>query len=230
MAIDELDPVAPETTTGRRSWWRLPWVFPLAVVTIGFLIYALPPYLSLDPARSRLPVPDSPIYYPLLVIHIFLGSIMLCCACLQLWPWLRANHLRIHRWSGRSYVATAIPVGVAAIVVAQFPHGGPVQQVGNTLFGVLFLFCTISGYRAVRQGRIDDHRQWMIRSVALAFSIIANRVWLIGCMLILDPSFENGPGLTAAIGVSTWLSWVLNLLIAEWWLHRRSPARLAATA
>jgi hypothetical protein len=24
-----------------------------------------------------------------------------------------------------------------------------------------------------------------------------------------------------AIGVTSWVSWVVNLLIVEWWLHRR---------
>lgn len=226
MAIDELLPGPTRPDAGRapakRSWWRRPWVFPLAVLTIGFLIYALPPYVTLDPATSRLPVPQSGIYYPTLVTHIFLGSIMLCCATLQIWPWLRRTHLRIHRWSGRLYVLTAIPVGVAGIVVAQFPHGGPVQQVGNTMLGLLFLLCTISGYRAVRQRRIADHREWMIRSFALAFSIVANRIWLTICMALFGFSSQ---GLVAAIGISSWMSWVINLLIAECWLHRRRSTR-----
>ena len=222
MAIDEFVRESPEAgpPARKRSWWRRPWVFPLGVVTIGFLIYALPPYITLDPETARLPVPPhSPFFYPVLVTHVFLGSIMLCCATLQIWPWLRRRHLRVHRWSGRVYVLTAIPVGLAGILVAQFPHGGPVQQIGNSMLGLLFLTCTISGYRAIRQRRIADHRQWMIRSFALAFSIVANRIWLVICMLVLGFS---GSGLIAAIGVSTWMSWVVNLLIAEWWLHRRS--------
>lgn len=97
MVIDQLvrDTSDPDTgrTPRKRSWWRRPWIFPLAVVTIGFLIYALPPYVTLDPADARLPVPPhSPFFYPALVTHIFLGSIMLCCATLQLWPWLRRRH------------------------------------------------------------------------------------------------------------------------------------------
>ncbi|HEY9292738.1 MAG TPA: DUF2306 domain-containing protein [Microlunatus sp.] len=208
----------------RKSWWRRPWVIPLAVLTTAFLVYALPPYLSLDPATARLPVPPSAIYYPTLVTHIFLGSLMLCCATLQVWPWLRRSHLRIHRISGRIYVVSAIGVGIGGIIVAQFPHGGPVQQVGNTLLGVLLLITTVQGYRAVRQGRIAEHREWMLRSFALAFSIVANRLWLVICMIIFAPTGE-GEGLTAAIGISTWMSWVVNLMIAEWWLHRRRHGR-----
>jgi uncharacterized membrane protein YozB (DUF420 family) len=225
MAIDEQVRHAETPHPQRkRSWWRRPWVLPLAVLTVGFLVYALPPYLTLDPDRARLPPPPAAIYYPTLVTHIFLGSILLCCATLQIWPWLRRRHLRIHRWSGRIYVMAAIPVGVAGIVISQFPHGGPMQQVGNTIFGLLFLLCTINGYRAIRQRRISEHREWMIRSFALAFAIVANRVWLIICILVFAPTGQ-GEGLTAAIGISTWMSWVVNLLIAEWWLHRRRSVR-----
>jgi uncharacterized membrane protein len=193
-------------------------------VTVGFLIYALPPYLTLDPSRARLPVPHNPVFYPVLVTHIFLGSIMLGCATLQVWPWLRRRHLRIHRWSGRVYVICAIPVGLAGLYIAQFPTGGAVQRVANTMLALLFLVCTINGYRAIRRRRITQHREWMIRSFALAFSIVANRVWLVVCMVILAPT-ASGPGLIAAIGISTWMSWEVNLLIAEWWLHRRPTGR-----
>ncbi|SDS26088.1 DUF2306 domain-containing protein [Microlunatus soli] len=207
-----------------KPWWRRPWIVPLAIATIAFLIYALPPYVSLDPATSRIDVPAAPIYYPALVIHIFAGSVMLCCAVLQLWPWLRRRHLPVHRWSGRLYMICAIPVFFGGLIVAQFPQGGPVQQVANTMLGLLFGTTTALGYRAVRQRRIGDHREWMIRSFALASSIVANRVWTVICVAILSPNDEPD-GLTAAIGIATWLSWVVNLIIAEAWLHRRNGRR-----
>jgi uncharacterized membrane protein YozB (DUF420 family) len=217
------DALPPQRNSGpprQRAWWRRPWIAPLAVGTAAFLIYVLPPYLGLDPAKARLPLPPAAIYYPVLVIHIFAGSILLACATLQVWPWLRRRHLRVHRWSGRIYVLAAIPVGVGGLIVAQFPHGGPVQQAGNTAFGLLFLTCTGLGYRAVRQHRIGDHRRWMIRSFALAFSIVTNRIWL----MIMIPVFASTGGdqaVIAVIGAATWISWLVNLAVAEWWLRRR---------
>src|SRR4051794_23045518 len=73
----------------RGSRWRRPWIAPLAVMPAAFLIYVLPPYLGLDPSKARLPLPPAAIYYPALVIHIFAGSVLLACATLQVWPWLR---------------------------------------------------------------------------------------------------------------------------------------------
>ena len=93
---------------------------------------------------------------------------------------------------------------------------------------MLWLIVTdILGYRAVRQRRFADHREWMIRSVALSFSIVANRVWTMICLAAFAPSaLSGGPvdeaELAQAVGVASWVSWVVNLLIAEaWLLHTR---------
>ena len=83
---------------------------PLALVAVLFVAFSLPPYLTLDPAQARLqPIPPFPGFYPLLVTHIFLGAVALLAACLQVWPWLRQNHPRVHRISGRIYVAAVLP-------------------------------------------------------------------------------------------------------------------------
>ncbi|GAB3566214.1 hypothetical protein GCM10027445_12630 [Amycolatopsis endophytica] len=47
--------------------------------------------------------------------RILLGSVVLVTAALQLWPWLRRTRPAAHRWSGRIYVATAVPAGLAAL-------------------------------------------------------------------------------------------------------------------
>jgi uncharacterized membrane protein len=234
MAADTTT-TAPTRTLGTVRWWRRPWIAPLALITAVFLATALPRYVGLDPARSLVPTDRGPAFYPALVTHIFTGSVMLSAAVLQLWPWLRTNHPRVHRWSGRVYVAAAIPTGIAALVVAQFPSGGVAQQVVNTFMGVLFLTFTLLGYHAVRQRRFADHREWMIRGTALAFSIVTNRFWstfLIAVYVpgaLTDPDIGFGsPEIEGAAIASAWVSFLVNLLFAEWWIHRKPkrPARV----
>ncbi len=37
-----------------------------------------------------------------------------------------------------------------------------------------------------------------------------------------EPGAEVDPAdMSQAIGVTSWVSWVVNLLTVEWWLHRR---------
>ena len=224
----------PGAERGRAAtrWWRRPWIAPLAVITGVFLVTALPRYVGLDPTLSLVPTDRGPAFYPALVTHIFAGSVMLTAAVLQLWPWLRAHHPRVHRWSGRVYVVSTIPTAVAALVVAQFPSAGVAQQVANTMMGTLLLTFTLLGYRAVRQHRFGDHREWMVRSTALAFSIVTNRFWstfLIAVYVpggLTDPDIQFGsPEIAGAAAASAWVSFIVNLLFAEWWLHRKPKRR-----
>ena len=230
MSTDELSPPtirpADHRPPERAPLWRRPWVVPLAVLTVSFVAYVLPPYLTLDPAQSRLqPLPAFPGYYPLLVTHIFLGSVVLLTACLQVWPWLRRSHPKVHRTSGRVYVAAALPASVCVMIIAPLSLHGANSQVANTLLAVLWFGTTLAGFRAIRQRRYADHRRWMLRSVALSFSIVANRVWVIILFAVFVPEIYTGAPvdpvvLEQAIGVSTWISWVVNLLVVQWWLDR----------
>lgn len=96
------------------------------------------------------------------------------------------------------------------------------------MLALLWLLMTAAGVLAARRRRFAEHREWMVRSAALGFSIVANRFWVVACIIVLAPdsvadaggTLVPSPELAQAIGVSTWLSWVVNLLVAEWWLHR----------
>jgi uncharacterized membrane protein YozB (DUF420 family) len=205
-----------------------------AVVVVVFLAFSLPPYLGLDPARSRV-VPVYPLHYPLLVAHIGFGTIALVTAVLQVWPWLRRTHPRVHRWSGRAYLFGGVfPAGIAVLGAAPVSATGPVGAVGNSMLALLWLGTAWAGWRAARQRRYADHRRWMIRSVALTFSIVVNRVWIgvfVGIFALFGPL--DDAAVLGAGAASVWASWVVNLLVAEWWLlrpRRGSGRRVAAGA
>jgi uncharacterized membrane protein YozB (DUF420 family) len=228
MSTDELSHAISQTDdhSGPGTPLRRPWVVPLALVTVIFVGYAVPPYLTLDPALARIqPMPPHASYYPLLVTHIFLGSAALLAACLQVWAWLRGSHPAVHRWSGRIYVVTALSASVCVMIISPMGLHGANQRVANTMLAVLWFGTTLAGFRAIRQRRFNDHRQWMLRSVALAFSIVAFRVWLIIIFAIFVRGIYTGADvdtatLDQAIGLTSWVSWVVNLLFVEWWLHR----------
>jgi hypothetical protein len=80
MSSDELIRTISQTddhvTLARKPLLRRPWVLPLALLTVIFIWYAVPPYLTFDPAQAQIqPMPPHASYYPLLVTHIFLGSV-----------------------------------------------------------------------------------------------------------------------------------------------------------
>jgi Predicted membrane protein (DUF2306) len=212
------------------KWWQRPWVVPLFVVTFAFLAFSVPPYLALDPAGSRLPLREGVTWhFPILVAHIGFGSIALITCCLQIWPWLRQKHPRVHRLSGRVYVLLGVLpaglLGILAAVTAVTP--GFSGKIGNVTLAVVWLATTFMGWRMARARRFAEHRRWMIRSFALCTSIVVNRLWVIGLIVALMPFLQTRFGgdqqalIRSAVEAGIWLSWVVNLLVAEWWIERR---------
>jgi uncharacterized membrane protein YozB (DUF420 family) len=213
----------------RVSWWRRPWIVPLAFVIVAFVAFSLPPYLTLDPSRSRVPTPpEFPLHYPLLVLHVIFGSIAMACVVFQIWPWFRDNHWKAHRRIGRTYVlAGVLPGGLIGLILAVTTPFGPVIKVSSVLMALLWLTFTITGFLMARRGRFIEHRRWMIRSFALTCSIILNRFVAVAVYFALAPQQETTFAgndvwfVQVTAGITGWFSWVVSLLLAEWWLERR---------
>jgi hypothetical protein len=210
----------------------------LVLVALAFIAFALPPYLSLDPARSRIPLPAGvPAYYPLLVVHVVFASVAMAAACVQLSPWIRQVRPSWHRASGRLYIFLGVlPAGLSGLVIGLLTPFGPVIRASNVLLALLWLTCTLVGFRMARQGRYADHRRWMTRSITLTLSIITNRIWAVVFMLSLGPQLHTTFGgnemlmVHTIAGLSGWLGWVLPLLAVEWFvIERARPAAPATT-
>jgi uncharacterized membrane protein YozB (DUF420 family) len=223
----------PRTAPPRppQTWWRHPWIVPLMLVAAAFLAFSVPPYLTFDPANSRLePPPGNDLYYPLLVAHVLFGTVAMTTACFQIWPAFRARHRRGHRITGRIYVyAGALPAGVLGLYIGWHTAAGPSVRVANLVGSALWLVITIVGLRMVLQRRYDEHRRWMSRSFALAMSIALSRVINIPAMIVLTPQVDSAFGgneqlmENTATSIGVWLSPLLLLLLTDWLLERRKP-------
>jgi len=197
----------------------------LAVVATAFVALSLSRYLAFDPARSRVEL--GPVVFPLLVAHVFFGSIAMLTAVFQLWPRFRERFPAVHPIAGRVYIfAGVLPAGALALVVACYSPFGPVARASNLIFAAVWLGATLAGWRAVRRGDSRSHRRWMIRSTVLTFSILTNRLWGPVAFILLEPqlatTFHGDETFFAwtIAGLSTWLGWTLPLLITEVLLER----------
>jgi hypothetical protein len=237
MAVLTATPAPERPAPARKSWWRRPWIGPLALVVLAFLAFSLPPYLSLDPASSRVPQPEGfPAHFWFLVGHVIFGSVAMLGAVLQIWPWFRRRYPAIHRKVGRAYVfAGVLPSGLMALTIGAASPFGPATRVSDVMLAVIWIGCTVAGWRAGRERRFGDHRRWMIRSVALTFSIIVNRIIGPIAAIVLEPQLQTTfGGSEVAFGqsisaISAWLSWTLVLVLTQLWLDRR-PAKKPAIA
>lgn len=151
----------------------------------------------------------------------FLGSgTALLLGGFQFSGWLRRTRPVLHRWLGRTYLTGCLAGGLGGLGLATISFGGMSTHVGFALLAVLWLFTGARAFLAIRRGDIAGHRRWMIRSFALTFAAVTLRIELGVFTALLGMSFAEAY-LTVA-----WLSWVPNLLIAEWaLLTPRRPVR-----
>lgn len=212
---------------------RRPWYGLLAFVVLVYLaLFVAPAYLTLDPALAQVPISQSvDVHYPLVIAHVLSGTVAMLTGLVQVAPRLRRRYPRLHRVSGRIYVA-AVLLGVPAIgglvvIRTQELDGATTSNVvGFGLLAILWFLTTVGAFQAARQGRFADHRRLMIYSFALTVSIIWSRVAFGIGMAI--PGFD----LRWVQDNTGWLPWVINLLVVQWWLNRtaKRPLDLPATA
>ncbi|MFK0247921.1 DUF2306 domain-containing protein [Amycolatopsis azurea] len=224
------------TSSTAPRWWRRPWIVPLMLVAGIFLVFSVPPYLTFDPARSRLePPPGNDLYYPMLVAHVLFGTVAMVTACFQVWPAFRAKYRRGHRITGRIYVfAGALPAGVVGLYIGWHTAVGPSVRVANLVGSVLWIAVTVIGLHMARRRRFADHRRWMSRSFALAMSIVLSRVINIVATIALTPQIDTTFGGSevlmkySALGIGPWLGPLLLLVLADFVLDRRKAPKKRA--
>lgn len=150
------------------------------------------------------------------LLHLAPGLLFLGLGWLQLVPRVRNRHLSFHGRLGRLLVGCAILSGVLGLVASfRLPaFGGLSTQVATAFFGTIFLFSVTRAFVAIRRKQVKLHREWMIRTYALAMGVATVRV-VMGPLLAL-----SGLGIEAVFGTSFWLGWSINLLVAEVWINK----------
>ena len=155
-------------------------------------------------------------------VHVLSGMLALLIGPFQFLRPLRRRFVRLHRFLGATYVASATALGVSGLILAPTAYTGAVAVAGFTVLDLAMLFTTWTAVRMIIAGRYADHRRWMIRSFSLILAGVMLRVlMLIHSMLtsagVVDVSFET------AYAAVAWLCWVPNLLLALWFTRRPVP-------
>ncbi len=135
---------------------------------------------------------------------------------------LRERFPKIHRMSGRVYIASALAGAAGGLYMSQYSASGAVSGWGFALLGIGVLVTTGRGFYLVINARYQEHSEWMLRSYALIFGAVTLRMYL--------APLEAAFGEDAGYATVAWLSWVPNLLFAEWLVRRGRVRRHLAPA
>ena len=160
------------------------------------------------------------------LLHIVPGLLFLTLAPLQFVARIQKRRIGLHRGLGRILAICAATSGLFALVANfRFPaFGGISTQAATVFFAAIFLFSLTKALRHIRKKEVALHREWMIRTFALATGTATVRIFL-----TLLPAL-SGLGLEDVFGASFWLGFGINLLVAEVWInHTRVAGRRTGT-
>ncbi|RDI22307.1 DUF2306 domain-containing protein [Lentzea flaviverrucosa] len=203
-----------KTSRGYAAWLAVS-----GLVCVAITIFAASAYVTLDMSQSRPPL-HGPVHYGLLIAHIFTGTVAVLAGVSQFWPGLRRRHPRVHRVMGRVYFAAVLPSSVLGVVCAQLSLAGLASSAPLTVLSALWFVSAVYGLKTARRRQFGEHRIWMIRGFALTGAAVTGRLW----GLALGSLMPDGDGLLI-FATANWLSFVVNLLVAEWWIQSRGYAR-----
>lgn len=191
------------------------------VIFIAALVTALPvwwliavPILS----ASGTPLGRHAGHIPWTYLHAAAGTVMLFTGAGALWIGWTRRQFRFHRWIGGTYLVTGLATTSAALALNIVNvHKDAALGWATGALAAAWLVTAAMAFRAIRNRRIDSHRDWVIRSYVLTWSFVFCRG--LGYL----PFKLDAPTQGAAL----WLTWIVPLLLCEVALQWRAGARRA---
>lgn len=212
--------------------WRNLGMTRIFKITSWFVMTLLASYIALVSLRYFILSPEAATGEPFaqrfaqyitpLLFHAGGGAIALFLGAWNFWGAFRNKYLDLHRWFGRIYLLAVFVGGTAGLYLAVTAIGGLPTRIGFGTLALLWLATAAMAYLSIRQGDVQAHRGWVIRSYALTFSAVMLRLWL---PLFLSLGYDFQEVYTTV----AWLCWVPNLLAAELIISSRKRQNLVQT-
>lgn len=204
-----------------KPFWRRPWVGPLAILVLFYLYTQSAPFIGVPENQAPLePHVGFPLYYPLLIVHMSGGTVAMLTMVLQVWPWLRQHHPKVHRVVGRIYLlGTLVAVSMGLVIIWWAPKSG---KIGALCLLVFWGATSAAAYRAARRKDFAKHRQYMLYS----FAVAANNMWAAFALMAMQ-ALNIPVDMVYYPEAARWIPWVGNVMLVQWWLYRtaRRPSR-----
>jgi uncharacterized membrane protein len=162
-----------------------------------------------------------------LIPHLVGGIIAITVGVAQIWLGLTRRVHTLHRVLGKIYGVAVLIGSFSGFYLALTIPGHLPYSAGLFMLDVAWLRTTGMALYAIRTRRIEQHREWMLRSYTVTFAFVTFRLladWLRGWVPVPEDPVADEIDTLAA-----WACWAVPLLLAEPLIQLRSM-RLRARA
>ncbi len=131
---------------------------------------------------------------------------------------LHSRYLTLHKMMGRIYALGCVTGVCGGLLMATRAYGGFPSTAGFGMLAVLWLITIAFALTRARQGKIDQHREWVVRSFALTLAAFTLRlIWTVHA--VLEANEVVSTPFVSIYQATAWLCWVPNLIAAEWYIN-----------
>jgi len=155
-------------------------------------------------------------YLSIFYIHVYSAICCLIPGFTQFNSFILSKYKKLHKYMGYVYVLTVVFLAApSGIYIGYYANGGWLAQLSFMLLGTLWLLFTIQAMTALKNRHIKLHREFMLRSFALAFSAITLRLWKVILVYLFHPAPMD------VYQIIAWLGWIPNLLVIEYLIRKK---------
>ncbi|CAM9576177.1 unnamed protein product [Pylaiella littoralis] len=169
-------------------------------------------------------------------MHILPAGLWSVIAPLQLSPTFRAKHRIAHRRLGRLFILMSVSISLGLVPIVLSGATSLRKSVfvdGSTItLAAYFLVAGLLAVRHARNRRFSDHRLWMLRHVAMGYSVHMQRLlgylsWWV--LPLVVPGYsdltQEGAQLRADVfGLYFVMGATITVVSMELWLRHTSPS------
>jgi uncharacterized membrane protein len=178
-------------------------------------------YISFDSDAAFLQIKQTEVntvsaYLFIFYIHVCSAIFTLLAGFTQFNNNILKKMPRIHRAVGKMYVFTVLFLAApSGFFIGLFANGGFYSKIAFVTLSVLWFYFTLKAFLAIKKHKINEHKAFMLRSFALAFSAITLRLWKVILVYLFQPAPMD------VYQIIAWLGWIPNLLLIEYFILNR---------
>lgn len=162
-----------------------------------------------------------------LIVHASSGGLALLLVPVQTLAAVRRRWPLAHRMAGRVAVGLMLVASVSGLIIAQVSYARWSGRIGFSALALAWGWSAVRTVKTAQAGNLRAHREWATRCLAVIYAAVTLRLWLLVMIGVQRPIDDTAAQVAfdRVYPIVPFLSWIPNVLVAEWVIRRRRRRR-----